>query len=205
MIRRILLPLVALACLSLAACGEYGDVEQGRVVSFDKETDTVVIIKDAGIDDSRPQYTVLPAHSFKMPADPAERGADPAVGLRKMLDVEKKILTMYNPKTEAFDELPFEIISLDENVNLRQRHPLVWDSTTRKARSFPVVDAEKRTITIFSTRQSLLVTLKLSEEDFNSYGEKDWNAGDEVRIYYRDPGVALRFMNVTRTDFSSSK
>ena len=202
MIRRILLPLVALACLSLAACGEYGNVEQGRVVAFDKEKDIVTIIKDAGIDDRHPQYTVLPAHQFKMPADPGERGANPAVGLRMKLDVEKKVLVMYNPKKEAFDELPFEIVSLDENVSLRMRHPLVWDDATRKARPFPVVDAEKRTLTIFSPRQSLLATIKLAEDDFGRYGEKDWDAGDEVRIYYREPGVALRFMNVTRTDIT---
>ena len=202
MIRRILLPLFALACLTFAGCGEYGKVEQGRTVAFDKEKDIVTFIRCAGIDDRNPQYTVLPAAVFKMPTDPNERGANPAYGLRMKLDVEKKILTMYNPEKEAFDPLPFEIVSLDENVSIRQQHPLVWDSQTRKARPFPVVDEEKRTVTIFSPRQSLLATVKLAEDDFNRYSVQDWDAGDEIRIYYKEPGVILRFMNVTRTDFS---
>ena len=58
--RKILLPLLVLMGLSLAGCGEYGQVEQGRTVGFDKEAATVTIIKDNGIDDKNPQYTVLP-------------------------------------------------------------------------------------------------------------------------------------------------
>ena len=200
--RKLLLPLLALMGLALAGCGEYGQVEQGRTVGFDKEAATVTIIKDNGIDDRNPQYTVLPPHTFQLPADPAERGADPAVGLRVNLDAKNNIITMYNPKTQQFDKLPFTMVQKEENVNVRRQHPLVYDAATKKARTFPVVDAEKKTVTIYSGRQQLYTVIKLSDEDFAKYGEKDWAAGDDVRIYYKESGKALRFMNVSKTDIT---
>jgi len=30
--------------------------------------------------------------------------------------------------------------------------------------------------------------------------ENTWDAGDEVRIYYKEAGKALRFMNISKTD-----
>ena len=207
MVRKLLPMLLVLIGLSLTGCGEYGKVEQGRTVAYDTNTNppTAWIIQDSGIDDRHPQYTVLPAHPFVIPSDPAEMGAAPHVGLRINLDVDKKVITMYNPQTKEFDHLPFELIEKHDNVSVRKQHPLVYDSSTRKERPFPVVNAEKREITIYSRRQALLSTIKLSEADFGKYGEKDWDAGDEVRIYYKEPGKSLRFMNVTRTDFSRRK
>ena len=202
MVRKILFPLLVLAALALAGCGDYGQVEQGRTVAFDKAASTVTIIKDAGIDAKNPQYTVLPAHTFKLPDDPAERGADPVAGLRINLDVKTNAITMYNPKTQQFEKLSFTMLQKEENVSVRRQHPLVYDATTKKARPFPVVDAEKKTVTIYSGRQELYTVIKLSDEDFAKYGEKDWNAGHDVRIYYKEPGKALRYMNVSTTDIT---
>ena len=207
MVRKILPMLLVLIALSLVGCGEYGKVEQGRAVAYDTTTTppTVWIIQDADTIPNQPKYTVLPAHPFVIPADPAEMGQVPHVGLRMKLDVDKKIITMYNLKTKQFDEIPFEIVEKHDNVSARKQHPLVYDAATRKERPFPVVKTEDRTITIYSRRQEMLATIKLSEEDFSKYGEKDWDAGDEVRIYYKEPGKSLRLMNVTRTDFSKRK
>ena len=96
----------------------------------------------------------------------------------------------------------------DRDVSVRKRHPLVWDSNTGKAREFPQINEAEQTITIYSRRQEMLSTIKLAPEDFAKYQAKDWDAGDEVRIYFKEgpkdgkPGKSLRFMNVTRTDFS---
>jgi len=117
-----------------------------------------------------------------------------------LLDVEKKIITMYNPQTKAFEELPFEVKDDHQNVDVRRRNPLVWDQKTRRAIEFPKIDAAERTITIYSRRQLRLTTIKLSEEDFGKYKGSEWDAGDEVRIYYREQGKALRFMNITKTN-----
>ena len=72
MIRKLLLTLLPAAVLALAGCSDYGQVVQGRTVAFKDEggVKTVTFIKDAGIDDAHPQYTVLPAESFTLPTDP---------------------------------------------------------------------------------------------------------------------------------------
>ncbi|MFB3826910.1 MAG: DUF4881 domain-containing protein [Bryobacteraceae bacterium] len=36
-------------------------------------------------------------------------------------------------------------------------------------------------------------------------GAVSWKFGDEVRYYYKDPGQALRLMNVTKTDLTKGK
>lgn len=207
MVRKILPMLLVLIGLSLTACGEYGKVEQGRTVGYDKTTKppTVWIIQDSGIQDRNPQYTVLPAHPFQIPTDAGEMGAEPFVGKRVKLDLEKKEIVMYNKNTKLFDHLPFDLIENHDNVSVRRQHPLVYDSSTGKARHFPVINEAESTLTIYSARQEVLSTIKLSPEDFAKYSGDDWDAGDEVRIYYKEPGKSLRFMNVTKTDFSKRK
>lgn len=207
MVRKILPLLLVLIGLSLAACGEYGKVEQGRTVAFDKTTDppTAWIIQDSGIEDRNPHYDVLPAHPFQAPKDPGEMGAEPFAALRVKLDVENKIITMYNPSAKQFDKLPFEVVKDDQGVSVRRKHPLVWDGTTGKEKQFPVINEAEKTITIYSRRQERLTTIKLSADDFGKYKGTEWDAGDEVRVYYKEPGKALRFMNITKTDFTKRK
>lgn len=208
MVRKILPMLLVLIGLSLVGCGGHdGLVEQGRVVKFDKSTTppTAWIIRDNGIDDRNPDYSVFPAHKFVVPSDPAEMGQEPFAALRLKLDVDKKLITMYNFETGQPDLLPFELLEKHEGVSVRKQHPLVYDPATKKERHFPVIKADEQTITIYSRRQEMLATIKLSPEDFNKYHEDDWDAGDEVRIYYKEDGKALRFMNVTRTDFTKRK
>ena len=201
MARKILPLLLVLTGLMLAGCKEYGKVEQGRTVGFDKEKATVTIIVDNNLDSKKqPNYTTLPPHVYSLPADRAERGEDPSPALRMNLDVEKKTITMYNPQTKAFEELPFEVKDDHQNVDVRRRHPLVWDQKTRRAIKFPQINAAEKTITIYSRRQLRLTTIKLSEEDFGKYKGDEWDAGDEVRIYYKEQGKALRFMNITKTN-----
>lgn len=207
MVRKILPMLLVLIGLSLTGCGEYGKVEQGRTVAYDKTTTppTAWIIQDSGIDDKHPQYTVLPAHPFQTPLDPGEMGAEPFAALRLKLDVDAKIITMYNPDTKQFDKLSFDLVERHDGVNVRRKHPLVYDDSTGKARKFPVINEADRSITIYSARQEMLATIKLSEEDFGKYKGEQWDAGDEVRVYYKEPGKALRFMNITKTDFTRRK
>ena len=204
MARKILPLLLMIVGLSLAGCGEYGKVEQGRTVAFDSTTTppTVWIIQDSGIEEGNPHYDVLPAHPFVLPDDRAEIGALPFAALRVRLDVDGKVITMYNASTKQFDKLPFDIVKDDKDVSVRRRHPLVWDATTRSAKKFPVINEAENSITIYSRRQSRLTTIKLSAEDFGKYKGDEWDAGDEVRMYYKEPGKALRFMNITKTDIT---
>ena len=37
-------------------------------------------------------------------------------------------------------------------------------------------------------------------DEYIGLPEATWDAGDEVRIYYKEEGKSLRFMNVSQTD-----
>jgi hypothetical protein len=70
---------------------------------------------------------------------------------------------------------------------------------TKQAKKFPVVDREKKAVTVYSSRQKMLCTFTVPDK-YIEYPESTWEAGDEVRLTYRTPGQALRFMNITKTD-----
>jgi hypothetical protein len=210
MVRKILLPLLVLSGLMLAGCGNYGMVEQGSVVGFDKEKSIVSIICDDNTDLQKPaNYVILPPHDYALPAEAAERGADPNVGLCVNLDVEKKIITMYNAKEKKLENISFELIEdIHQRLRVNRRDEVVLpgEKVYKKMAEFPVVDEANKTLQLVYRRQfknqMRLTTIKLAEADLAKYKGKEWNAGCEVRIYYKDPGKALRFMNITKTDIT---
>jgi hypothetical protein len=185
--------LILLIILPLAltfGCVEPGKVEQGRAVAFDKAKDTVTIIRDVKPGAANPDYSGAPI-TFVMPKNPSERGEDPKVGLRLKLDTKAKEIVIYDPATQGFKKISYTPI--DQKENVAKDDPLV------AGKKFPQVDKAKKVITIYSGRQKLLVTLAVPDE-YLEQPESTWDAGDEVRIYFKEPGQALRFMNVTRTD-----
>ncbi|MDY0274616.1 MAG: DUF4881 domain-containing protein [Desulfomicrobium sp.] len=186
-----LLFLIAIIMLSFSfsACGEYGKVDQGRVIAF--ENDKVTVIEDKNMEPKNPDYSILPPHTYTMPTDPNERGANPKAGLRLKIDVDKKYIKIFNTQTQAIEDLPIEIVDVQKSIG--GDHPLV------AGKEFPVVDKEKRQVTIYSPRQKMLSTFTVPEE-YIDWPEYTWEAGDEVRIYWKEKGVSLRFMNITKTD-----
>jgi hypothetical protein len=195
--RTLFMLVVAVLTFGVLGCDEYGKVDQGRVIAFDQDKQTVTVIEDKNMDSQNPDYAILPPHTYTMPADPAERGADPKVGLRMKIDVDAKIIKIFNPNTQTIEELPITIV--DAQKNIAKDHPLVFDKGENKAKKFPVVDQDKKAITIYSGRQKLLVTFSVPEEYF-SFPEYTWDAGDEVRVYWKEKGKAIRFMNISKTD-----
>lgn len=183
--------LVTLPMIFLAGCIEAGKVDQGRTVAFDKEAKTVTIICDKSIDASKPDYSILPAVTFKIPVNPMEMGPEPKAGLRMKLDADKGQVVLYNLEKKNFDTVSVQIIDKQEGID--KNHPLVKDKT------FPAIDKDKKTVTIYSGRQKLLVTFVVPEA-YLDLPPMAWDAGDEVRIYFKVDGTALRLMNVTRTD-----
>lgn len=183
--------LVVLAGAFLTGCGELGKVDQGRVIAFDKAKGEVTLIQDKKADIGKPDYNVLPPHKYLVPTDPNEMGAEPKAGLRMKLDAEKKQITIFDPASQNFKILDYTLVEQKEKV--AKDDPLVKD------KKFPLVDKEKKTITVYSGRQKMLTTFTLPEE-YLSLPASTWDAGDEVRIYYKEEGKALRFMNITKTD-----
>jgi hypothetical protein len=189
--RSIWLCVLLLASLALVAGCELGKVDQGRVIAFDEAKGTVTLIQDKDANPGKPNYNTLPPHVYAIPKDPDEMGPDPKVGKRMKLDDQAKEITIFDDKTQAFKKIAIQI--LDESKNVGRESPLV------AGKKFPLVDKEKKTITIYSARQRILVTFTVPEEELARPAET-WEAGDEVRIYYKEAGKALRLMNISKTD-----
>ena len=186
----IVLPIVLIAPLVIG-CGDLGQVDQGRVVAYDKDKKLVTIIQDKKAEPGRPDYNTLPPHVYAMPADPSEIGAEPKAGKRMNLDTKTNTITIFDAAAADFKKIPITV--LDEKKDVSRDNPLVKDQ------KFPLVDKDKKKITVYSGRQKILLTFTVPEENFN-LPDDSWDAGDEVRIYYHKPGVAQRFMNITKTD-----
>lgn len=195
--KRISLLISILALASLIGCSDFGKVDQGRVVAYDKDSGKVTFIRDKKGEPMNPDYSGLPAVTYAIPTNPEEMGPAPKAGLRMKLDTQKSQIVLYDPQTQAFKTIGFKIHDIQENVD--RDHPLVFDQAAKKAKTFPVVDKAKKTVTIYSSRQKMLVTFSVPDE-YMALPDSAWDAGDEVRVYYKEDGKALRFMNISKTD-----
>jgi len=182
--------LAILTAVLLLGCGEQGKVEQGRVIGFDNAKATVTFIHDVKADPGNPDYSGAPL-TFTLPKDPKDRGEDPKAGMRMKLDAKAKEIVIYDPATKGFKKISYTLI--DQKEKVAKDDPLV------QGKKFPMVDRTKKAITIYSGRQKLLSTFSVPDE-YLALPDDTWEAGDEVRIYYKEPGKALRFQNITKTD-----
>ena len=191
-IRSLLLILVLGLSTFLTACNFEGGVEQGRCVAFNPEAKTLTIVVDVTHDQFNPHYSGG-VHTYKLPAEARDMGPVPAVGGRLMVDLEKSSLLLYDPASKSVKELPVQFTDVEKNIGAK--HPKVAGKT------FPVVDKEKQTVTVYSKRLQALITFKVPAPalDLPPYV---WTAGDEMRIAYRnaDKAQAMRIMNVTKTN-----
>ena len=182
---------VAILPLALAlGCGEMGKVEQCRVIAFDSNKETVTFIVDTKHDAANPDYSGAPL-TFALPKEKMDRGEDPKAGMRMKLDTKTKEITIYDPATKGLKKISYTLI--DQKEGVAKDDPLV------AGKKFPMVDRTKKAITIYSGRQKILSTFSVPDE-YLSLPDNTWEAGDEVRVYFKEPGKALRFQNITKTD-----
>lgn len=183
---------------ALVAChSEYGKVDQGRVIGFDKEKRVVTLIRDKKIDTLNPDYSYLPPLTYNLPLDPHEMGPEPKAGGRMKLDTKAKQVIVFDYKAQNFKTIAIDITDLKEGID--SKNPLVFDKAEGKAKKFPVIDKANSAVTIYSGRQKMLCTFKVPAEEM-LLADNSWDAGDEVRIYYREEGKSLRLMNISKTD-----
>ena len=64
---------------------------------------------------------------------------------------------------------------------------------------FPVIDRPNKAITVYVPEEKKLVKFTVQDE-YLALPDDIWKLGDEIRYYYKQPGQALRMMNVTTTD-----
>lgn len=181
--------------LIATGCGKLGQVDQGRVIQFDKAKGTVTIIRDVKADPQNPDYSHLPPMTYDLPADPNEMGPEPKAGLRMKLDTQTKEIVIYDLAAQNFKTIQYTLI--DQKENIASDNPLVLEG--QKPKKYPVIDQGKKTITIYSKRQKVLTTFSVPEEYF-ALPDYTWDNGDEIRVYYKEEGKSLRFMNITKTD-----
>jgi len=180
--------LLTLACAALLftlGC-TFGKVEQGRVVAFDHQSGIVTLITNFDLTAERASPITV-----KIPQDPKEMGPAPEAGKRLLFDTQNKKLVVYDAAAEAIKTIPYTPVLELANVTS--------DSKQVKGVKFPLIDREKKTITLYSSRDKKLVTFTVADEHF-SLPEDTWKAGDDVRWYFKQPGQALRMMNVTKTN-----
>ncbi|MBU0993919.1 MAG: DUF4881 domain-containing protein [Proteobacteria bacterium] len=181
----------------LMGCNDFGQVDQGRTIAFDKANKTVTIIRNKSFDPKNPDYSVLPPVNYRLPDDPAETGPEPKVGRRMNFDIDKKEITLFDPAANGFVTIHYTLVDQKDNVD--STDPLLCDPVTKKQKPFPLIDEATKTITVYSKRQKVLVTFTVPDE-YAGYSPDTWDSGDEVRIYYKEAGRAKRFMNVSKTD-----
>lgn len=191
-IRSLLLTLVLALSFALAACDFDGGVEQGRCVAFDPAAQTVTIVVDTTLDPFNPHYSGG-VEVFKMPTDPRDIGPLPVAGGRLMLELEKSSILLYNPNTGGIEEMAVKFTDVEKDIS--DQHPKLLGKT------FPLIDKEKKSVTVYSRRLKSLVTFTVPEEalDLPPY---TWTAGHEVRVAFRKANKeqAIRIMNVTKTN-----
>ena len=189
--RNMLLTLVFGAGICLSGCNvrDFGEVEQGRCVGVNADGKTVSVLLDTAKNPKAPEYTKVA--EFSLPDDPKEMGPEPIPGNLVAIDLEKKILKIYNPATKAVEDVKVEFT--DSRKGVGSSDPAV------KGKKFPV-KADKG-VTLYSEAQKILVTVK-ADGDIAAKADT-LNCGDIVRFYYKpnvDKKKMLRFMNVSQTN-----
>jgi hypothetical protein len=169
-----------------SGCGNSGKVEQGRVIAYDRTTQTVTLIAEPP---SAAEIGVLPPITIRTPVDPEEMGPAPAAGKLIRLDPKERRIVLFDAAAQAFRIIEYTPVAEHRKVN--------------KAPASPLVDRDRKTITVYSPEQHLIVTFAASS-DLLAMPAETWRFGDVVRYYFKEPDRALRLMNVSKTDLSKS-
>jgi len=93
--------MIAVSAVFLFGCAEHGQVDQGRVVAFDKAKRVVTFIRGKA-DPANPDYSHLPPLTYTLPTDPLDAGPEPKAGGRMKLDADKGQVVIYDPAAKNF-------------------------------------------------------------------------------------------------------
>jgi len=184
-LRRSTLSAIA-AALALSGCGPPGKVEQGRVIGYDPRARQVTLIREAA---TRSSPGILPPVTIETPADSEEMGPAPAAGGLMLVDARNRRIVIYDRGRQAFRTIAYTPIEEHYDV--------------AKSPGPAVVDRARKTITLYAAKARTLITFGASDE-LLAMPADTWREGDVIRFYYKDPGRALRLMNVTQTDLSKA-
>lgn len=176
--------------LCLAACDFNGGVEQGRCVAFNADAKTLTLVEDTSLDQHNPHYSGK-VFTFKLPVDEIDMGPVPEPGGLLQVEPEKNQVLIYNEETKSIQELPIQM-EVVKGVSAKDER--------LKGKSFPIIDKDNSTITVYSPRLEALITFKASPAEL-AMPKFTWQLGEEVRVAYRNDNKeqAIRVMNVSKT------
>lgn len=187
-----LFALAVMILLTALGCGEFGRVNQGRVIAFDGDSRVVTLIQDSNyMEPGKPRYDVLPPVTIRLPDDPSQMGPAPEAGKLVNLNTKNRTLAIFDAESRTLKTIEYALV--ERKANVLRNDPQV------RGRRFPSVDRDNRRITVYLSRAREVITFSVSEE-YLSLPDDTWKMGDEIRYYYKDPRTALRLMNITRTD-----
>jgi hypothetical protein len=188
--------IILTSMLAAIGCSDFGQVDQGRVIAYDKNEKTIIMLRDKSADPKKTDYTSLPPVSYKLPVNPDEMGPAPATGKLMKVDLDKKVAIIFIQDQNIIKTVDYTMI---EQKKVDSKDPLIIDPETKKMKKFPIIDQQNKTIETYLEKKKTLLKFSVPDEYFTLPPET-WAQGDEVRIYYKEPGKALRFMNITKTD-----
>ncbi|SPF34885.1 putative Lipoprotein [Candidatus Sulfotelmatobacter kueseliae] len=198
--RKSLVTLATVAALWFAAgCANSGSVagkvDQGRAIAFDRQNGVVTLILDSAPKSDQPRYDVLPPVAVKLPVDPNETGPAPEAGKLLSFDTKQRTVVFFDPASGTLKTVSY--LPVNEQDDVSRNDPRVAKT------KFPAVDRQNKTVTIYSRRKKILLTFSVPGEYLALPGDT-WKSGDEIRYYYKQPGQALRLMNVSKTDLTKA-
>jgi hypothetical protein len=178
-----------LAVIAFTGC-HFGRVEQGRVVEYDAKTGVLTVIHDSNYrQPGKPKFDVLPAQTVRVPTDPDEMGQAPDSGRLLAIDREARQLVFFDVSAGAFRTIQYT--------------PVSEHAADRRSAAYPFIDRKRKVITVYDPAVGVVVSFAATDEQLALPAET-WKAGDEVRYYFKQPGQAVRLMNVTKTDIRRS-
>lgn len=184
----------SIALCLMAGCAPQGKVGQGRVVEFNAAGGTVTVIEDSNpTDPANPRYDVVPARVLQLPKDPRAMGPAPVAGKLLRTDFQRCELVFFDIRTQGLKTVRCHLV--------RQQDGVQRDDSRLAGKSFPIVERQAGTITLYSPQRRILATVSVPQE-YLALPDDTWRSGDEVRYYYKVDGRTLRLMNVTQTDIS---
>jgi hypothetical protein len=143
---RYMVLIILAVMLAATGCNDFGRVDQGRVIAYDKNENTIVMIRDKSPDSKTPDYTDLPPVSFKLPDDPHETGPEPRAGKMIKIDPDKNEAVIFVEGSNDIETVSFNVV---EQKKVEPKDPLITDPETRKMRNFPMIDQQTRTISVY--------------------------------------------------------
>ena len=172
-----------------------GKVEQGRAIAFDKQNGVVTLILDSAPKSDQPKYDVLPPVTVKLPVNPNEIGPLPDAGKLLSFDTKQRTVVFFDSSSGTLRTVSY--LPVNEQDDVSRNDPRVAKT------KFPAVDRQNKTVTIYSRRKKILLTFSVPDE-YLALPDDTWKSGDEIRYYYKQPGQALRLMNVSKTDLTKA-